>query len=334
VSRPHRLHFALALAGLLAAAAALAAGAGAVRVDPSAAGRLHAFGLHLSYPLLNLAAAGLLALAAVGATVLVRAAVGAWREVRALRRLRHELPAVGELAGRAVLVDREAPLAFCAGWLRPRVYLSTGAVARRGPDELRAVLAHEAEHAAARDPLRLAAARVLARALFFLPLLERLLAPQASAAELAADAAAVRAAGGDPAPLACALLAFDEAAPAGVGVAAERVDHLLGHPARWSPPPAALAASLAALSALVAGTWLTARAAHATASLAPPLVSGQPCVLVLGLVPLAGVGATLALASAARRRSAASRGRRLGAAGPSRAARRSRAPAPGPSARP
>ena len=80
------------------------------------------------------------------------------------------------------------------GLLRPRVYVSTGALERLGEAELAAVVAHEAHHAARRDPLRILVARAIgdAYSLGALPRREQALA------ELAADAAVVRSRGAAP----------------------------------------------------------------------------------------------------------------------------------------
>lgn len=51
-------------------------------------------------------------------------------------------------------VDRDAPLLFCAGVRRPRIYVSRGAIALLDPEELRSALAHEAAHLERRDPER------------------------------------------------------------------------------------------------------------------------------------------------------------------------------------
>jgi hypothetical protein len=100
-----------------------------------------------------------------------------------------------------------------------------------GP-ELRAILAHEDHHRGRRDPLRMLLARVASDAFRPLPPLATLAERHASVADLAADAAAVRALGAVQ-PLAAALVRFDETAPSGYGgVAPERVDHL----AREEPP--------------------------------------------------------------------------------------------------
>ena len=130
------------------------------------------------------------------------------------------------IAGRHVLVVPSArPLAFCAGLLQPRVYVSTGALERLGEAELAAVVAHEAHHAARRDPLRILVARAIgdAYSLGALPRREQALA------ELAADAAVVRTRGA--APLASALLAFDAEE-----IAPERVDRLVGEAPRDEVP--------------------------------------------------------------------------------------------------
>ena len=145
-------------------------------------------------------------------------------------------------------------MAFCAGWLRPRVYVSTAVLDRLSSAELRAVLAHEQHHGALRDPLRLAVSRVLCQALFFLPVLRPLHDRYADVAEISADAAALEASGGAPGPLASAMLAFG-ATPAGgvVGISPERVDVLLGEARRaWRLPRLLLVAALLTLVVLVA----------------------------------------------------------------------------------
>ncbi len=52
------------------------------------------------------------------------------------------------------IVDNPGMLAWSAGWLRPRVYLSRGLRAVLNAEQLSAVLAHEQAHAARRDNLR------------------------------------------------------------------------------------------------------------------------------------------------------------------------------------
>ena len=103
------------------------------------------------------------------------------------------------------------PRAFCAGLFRPRVYVSTGAMALLDDAALSAVLAHEHHHARRHDPLRLAAGRVLARALFFLPGLGDLVERQQALAELSADESAVDASPDNRSALARAMLSFSDA---------------------------------------------------------------------------------------------------------------------------
>lgn len=49
----------------------------------------------------------------------------------------------------------ESPDAFCAGLLRPRVYLSSTAVESVEDSELAAVIEHESHHCRRCDPLRI-----------------------------------------------------------------------------------------------------------------------------------------------------------------------------------
>ena len=128
----YRLQLGLGAAGLGACALVLAAGVSSVHVRPDAAHRLDVAGVGLTYPAVNAAALALLALAALGAAVLIVTARAAWRQIRAHRRFIRALPVRGPLAEHptVLVVDAAAPLAFCAGWLRPRVYVSTGVLER------------------------------------------------------------------------------------------------------------------------------------------------------------------------------------------------------------
>jgi hypothetical protein len=284
-ARVFRLQLALGGAGVLAAVLALAEAARTVRVAPAAGHRLDLAGLRFTYPAANAAAIVLFGLAALGAAVLIVAVRAGWRQARAHRRLVRRLPVAGPLPGHpATVVDADAPLAFCAGWLRPRVFVSRGALERLAPEQLQAVLAHEHHHRAVRDPLRLAAGRVLSQALFFLPVLRPLHHRYGEAAEVAADAAAIRASG--PAPLAAALLQFG-AGPDGVaGISPERVDSLLGRAPARRLPRAALIAGLVTLAGLVALVWRASAGATVATTLNLPIASSQPCILVLALVPV------------------------------------------------
>jgi Zn-dependent protease with chaperone function len=234
------------------------------------------------------AAVASLALASLALTL--RSALRQIRASRAaLHGLRHVTPACGLMA-----FDDHVPRAFCAGFLAPRVYLSTGALELLSGAERAAVVAHEDHHVRRRDPLRLLVLRALADGLFFLPALRRLAARYAALAELAADEAAVRTTR-DSHALASALLAFDALAdPAVVGIAPERVDHLLGRQPRWELPMTLLAGAAVTVAGLAA---VTLRLADATghASIALPELLAATCMLAMALAPVAvGAGAILA----------------------------------------
>jgi hypothetical protein len=234
-------------------------------------------------------AAGALALVSV-----VRGARSLRRQVRASRRFLEALPIATEaieVDGTACrLIDATEPHAFCAGYVRPAVFVSRGVIERLTREELRAVVSHEVHHADRRDPLRLLLARALADALFFLPVLRRSSERYAALGELAADEAAVRRIEGSG-PLASALLKFSArgAHPATVvGIAPERVDHLLGDPAArlWRMPRSVTAPSAAALVALAA---LFGATVHGVleANLNLPILLSAACMVVMIGGPIA-----------------------------------------------
>jgi len=253
--------------------------------------------------------AGSLAVAALGSlsvAVALLAVRAATREWRALRRFqRSERPqSVVVIAGRDVLVVADpVPRAYCAGWSRPAIYLSTGALERLDRDELEAVVAHEAHHADRRDPMRLLIVKVLGEALFFVPVLRHLRRRYAALAEIAADQAAVAASGG-PQPLASALLRFGQTSSPGVvvGIAPERVDHLLGERPAWELPVSLLAGGLVTVAGL---GFLAAATASAVPSgtVSTSVLAAQACMVAMTVAPVM-VGAFLLLASTRRLRGA------------------------------
>jgi Zn-dependent protease with chaperone function len=246
------------------------------------------FGQQLSYPTANIDAIVILVLAVLGATVTVLAVGGAARELTASRRfLRHLAGQNPQPLHEALVITDPEPRAFCAGLLRPRVYLSTGALSALDEAGLGAVLAHERHHARCRDPLRLAVGRVLARALFFVPPLADLIEQQAALAELSADESAVNAAPANRSGLASAMLSFSDA-PSSVrskGIDPARVDFLLGEPASWRFPALLCIAAGSVLALLVAVGALAGHLASGSATLAPPFLSRQPCIVVLAAIP-------------------------------------------------
>src|SRR5690348_15819526 len=138
-----------------------------------------------------------------------------------------------------------------------------------------------------RDPLRLAVGRVLSRALFFVPGIGELVRRQQSLAELGADEQAFGAGGENRSALARAMLSFSEETDAGesVGIDPARVDHVLGGPPNWRFPALLCVGVLAALALIGAVAVLASQVASGSATLAPPFLSNQPCVVMLGLIP-------------------------------------------------
>ena len=285
------LNMILGAAVLIAAAVTVGSGAGAVHaVSSSRAGHLTFAGQQFTHPYVNAAAAPLLALAVIGLVTLVRGLTALATEALSSRRFVRAMAARRPRRDGDVLVFDEATAqAFCAGLLRPQVYVSTGAVRALSGPQLGAVLAHERHHRRRRDPLRIALGRVLARALFFLPLVRRLHGRYCAMAELAADEAAIATAPGGSQTLAAALLAFaDGGRPqAAVGIAPERVDQMLGRAPRWPLPAAVVAAALAASSLIAVLAWQLTALATVRASFSLPLLSAKPCVVMLALLPSA-----------------------------------------------
>jgi beta-lactamase regulating signal transducer with metallopeptidase domain len=257
-------------------------------------------GQQLSYPAANLDALVVLALAVAGLAVGAMTVLGAIREFAASRRFERRLAEQEPkpLSG-AFVIDDERPLAFCAGLFTPRVYVSSGAVAMLDETALNAVLAHEAHHARRRDPLRLAVGRVLARGLFFVPRLGELVRRHQDLSELSADETAMNANPENRSALARAMLAFSESSPAisSVGVDPSRVDYLLGESPSWRFPTLLCIAAAAVIGLVAAIAVLAGQVASGSATLAPPFLSHQPCIVVLALIPGA---AGLACAGVAR----------------------------------
>jgi peptidase M48-like protein len=210
----------------------------------------------------------ILGLALFDLVALARVALSLSRGVSAHRRFIARLPLRGErdVGGRRVTVlAGPRAMAFCGGLLRPRIYLSEGALARLGEAELAAIVAHEAHHAARRDPLRILGARAIGDAFG---------RREQALADLSADAYAVRRVGDGP--LAAALLAFhaDQA-----GIAAVRVDQLTGDAPRAEVPrPMAIVAGVVVVALVAELLWTLAVPGHP--KICVPL-SSAPAVALL-----------------------------------------------------
>jgi hypothetical protein len=273
------------------------------RITPGATSHeVSIVGAKLTYPAANLAAVVVVALALLGLAVTAITVGGALHELAADRRLRRWLAArASRRHGEALVIEDERPRAFCAGLLRPRVYISTGVLALLDESALAAVLVHERQHARRRDPLRLACGRVLARALFYVPGLGELVRRQEALAELSADERAIAAGPENRAAMARAMLSFAERSRPHdpTGLDPERIDHLLGEPPSWRFPLLLCLLALCLLGLLAAAGVLAGHLAAGSATLAPPFLSRQPCVMVLATIP-----ALLALVAVGLRRRA------------------------------
>lgn len=93
--------------------------------------------------------------------------------------------------------------AFTAGFFSPRVYVAREIQEFLPPEELEAVIAHEAAHVRRLDPLRLSTLRFLAFTLFWIPALRKLADDMCDEAEVLADDAAQE---GRPLVIASAIL--------------------------------------------------------------------------------------------------------------------------------
>jgi hypothetical protein len=295
-ARIYRLQLALALLGAGAVALGLFVVLRALAFSVPSAGAMFAACRSLLMPDAGAGALLLLPLAGLALLSLTLGARSLVRQLRGKRRFLARLQVVraADVAGaRVTFFESVRPQAFCAGFLRPRIYLSTAA-AVLPREHLEAIVAHERHHRRRRDPLRLLIARTLSEALFFMPALRRLTERYGALAELAADEAVVRE--HDRSTLAAALLSFGEARnPAVVvGIAPERVDHLLGRPPRWELPVSFLVGSAVAIGGLV-GAAMTARALTSAAELNLPLLVAQSCMLLMLALPLLFVAAGLLL---------------------------------------
>jgi Zn-dependent protease with chaperone function len=154
----------------------------------------------------------------------------------------------------AVILDDDAPAAYCLPRGRRRVVISAGALSRLSPGQLHAVLAHERAHLRGHHHLMLAIAAALARAFPAIPLLARAATELAVLAEMTADDAATR--HHDPADLAAALVTLATAGSrattlaAGGPAAIARIQRLVTPPPRpgLAARTARLAAGLAVLT--------------------------------------------------------------------------------------
>lgn len=231
----------------------------------------------------------LVVLAAVGALAGGRIMFALGRQIFATRRFMRGVTVVGEVdaCGSTVsVVHGSKGDAFCAGYLRPRIYVSRGAVEKLSPEQFACVVAHELEHRRRRDPLRLLVARSLGEGMFFLPVIGRLASRYEALAELAADRAAVQSS--DRKTLASALLAFGSPKSSGAiaGIAPERVDQLRGERVSANVPTQSLAVAAVTLSAAGAAV-IAAASMLADHPVELPALLANLCMATMFVAPLA-----------------------------------------------
>jgi len=196
------------------------------------------------------------AIAVATAFVVARVVRSAWRVHSAGRRVRglRRVSEAAEISGVPCRIYEDSrPAAFCAGLLKPEIYVSRATTDQMPAEVLRVVMAHEEHHRLRRDPLRSAVARTLADGFFFLPILGQVRHKYLALSEIRADRAAAAATGGGRRDVAGALLAF----PAGVGnpgqvsSSRDRIRHLTGGGGGWAPTLSMLVVTVVALVVLL-----------------------------------------------------------------------------------
>ncbi|GMR13169.1 MAG: hypothetical protein BMS9Abin29_1371 [Gemmatimonadota bacterium] len=98
----------------------------------------------------------------------------------------------GRLSSIRVLPAGHGPVAFTAGLVRPRIYVSASVLAALDSDELELLLLHEIKHCRSGDPLRSLFATILGDLFFWLPAVRTLEERVMSKIEFDADDAAAQ----------------------------------------------------------------------------------------------------------------------------------------------
>lgn len=97
-----------------------------------------------------------------------------------------------------VCTKEEGLYAFCHGLLHPAIVISSGLNKALSETEMEAVLLHEAAHASSRDPLRVLVSKLVTKALFYIPLVNRWQKRYLLRLEVSADRSVVSALGVQP----------------------------------------------------------------------------------------------------------------------------------------
>ncbi len=170
------------------------------------------------------------------------------------------------LVDRLTYIDHQTLAAFCYGFLRPRVAVTSSLLVCLDDEELVAVLAHERHHLRRRDPARYLGFHMLAAAAFMFPVAPAIRQRLETRAELAADRSALAVVPrGALAGALLAVLAGGEATvigAAGLTATEARIAHLAGAPVLPPIPVRAAVASTALLVVIGAAVVDLATTAH------------------------------------------------------------------------
>lgn len=140
---------------------------------------------------------------------------------------------------RVTVFEGRQPLAFAAGFVKPKIYVSRGLVESLGENELQAVIRHEGRHQESKDPLKGLLVSFVSDFLFFLPVSRLLKNAYHLTEEMAADVRSVRSPA-EAADLASSLLRVRPLGGAGASMFFDpvlaRAKNLAGEPLRISAP--------------------------------------------------------------------------------------------------
>ncbi len=172
------------------------------------------------------------------AALIARALPAAWRGLGRFRTVQRLVRSMTGHEGDLLWFDDPRPLAFTAGWLRPKTLVSTAVKRQLSREGTEILLAHEAAHRRRRDPLQRSLVE-LTSVLLPAKVRELLVADWHLAAEQSCDAAAASHCG-NGVEVARTLLTIERAlgAEPGLGVAfggatlEARVRHMLSEPPR------------------------------------------------------------------------------------------------------
>lgn len=90
------------------------------------------------------------------------------------------------------LVSSTKPMAFTMGYLKPRIFMTTGLVQLLDKNEIQAVIYHERQHQQSADPLKTLILSLCASVFWYIPLLKWMLHHYKIAREIVADQYAIQ----------------------------------------------------------------------------------------------------------------------------------------------